>query len=103
MVVDYRIIKTGISTQEFGFHEVHVTESINFIAVIDGIDCEVTLSWLKTLMQNDSDKLESELNIIISELKSDVLSYVKEHGYKMEKLYDFDYDTDICVCAVCNK
>lgn len=103
MIVEYKINKTDIEITEYTCSEIHVARRIQFLTTIDGSDSKVTISWIRDLMQNNSRKFESEVKVVISELKQDVLNYVREYNYDLRKLYVFEYDYDICIDAICKR
>lgn len=100
MILDYKLVVSDeIDLTNYGKERVDLAKRIYPKVNIDGIEKDVTISCLKLLIS----RIDKEIKELQDNIKSELLNYASDKGYSVSRVHVFDYDSDICVCVVCNK
>lgn len=102
MNVFYKLVVSDLEVREYGDISIDVSKRIYFKANIDNIEKDVTLSWLKVLLSHKENELHKQLCNLKDNISKEIENYAKSHNYNIKKWYTFDYDSNLCICIVCD-
>lgn len=88
-----------VNLTEYDKERIDLSKRIYPKVSIDGIEKDVTISCLKLLISC----IDKEIKELQDKIKSELLNYASSKGYSVSRVHVFDYDTDVCVCVVCDK
>ena len=97
MLVDFKFVMSDIEFNKFGNSAYIVGQRITAIAIIDGVEHEVTLDWLKTLCTNDMRVYASKVTLLIQQMYKNIHTFGRQNNLYIGNIQRFDYDTNIFI------
>ena len=97
MQVDFKFVMSDIEFNRFGSTNYTVGQRITAVAIIDGVEREVSLEWLQTLCSNDLRVYASKITSCIQSMYRNINIFGKQNNLYIGNIQRFDYDTNIFV------